>query len=461
MKPSSSVHQTSRPWTLTLSNGLRVWGETRPNSPTLAAHLVVGAGARHAPRGQSGLPHFVEHVLFSGSERWPERQLHSVVHRLSGECGGYTAFDYAGYWVRAPQENLTRALEWLAQLVFHPTFPEHKVTRERQAIARERALHDPQLLRLLRRLHVAEELADAIDERLFGATTERALGSEAEVGRLTRPDLVDFHWRHYVSSNAGLVLVGPLAQAEAADLAERCFGEVAARSLPPATPPVYPAGPHRLEVRGPVAQGEVTLVVGARTVGAAHPDRPALEVLAEILRERLLAELRFRRGLTYTPYAYNVFYRDSGYFASQVTVLERHAAWAYDTLRGEIDAVRAGGLRKREVRAAVRKLQSEAVADGESGCNRAEMLADLILDWPDGAALPDHLAAYGAVKPEDVAEALKRCDTRERRFEGRQVPLVELDRVKDVVCEAKRVAILSVGLGAAAFLWRRVGAGAD
>lgn len=455
MKPSSSVHQTSRPWTLTLSNGLRVWGETRPNSPTLAAHLVVGAGARHAPRGQSGLPHFIEHVLFSGSERWPERQLHSVVHRMSGECGGYTAFDSAGYWVRAPQENLTRALEWLAQLVFHPTFPEHKVTRERRAIARERALHDPQLLRLLRRLHVAEELADAIDERLFGATTERALGSEAEVGRLTRTEIVDFHWRHYVSSNAGLVLVGPLTQPEAADLAERCFGDVAARSRPPATPPVYPAGPHRWEVRGPVAQGEVTLAVGARTVGAAHPDRPALEVLAEILRERLLAELRFRRGLTYTPYAYNVFYRDSGYFAYQVTVLERHAEWAYDTLRGEIDAVKAGGLRKREVRAAVRKLQSEAISDGENGRDRAEMLADLILDWPADAALPHPIEAYAAVTPEILTDVLKRYDTPERRFEGRQIPLVALDRVKAAVHGAKQLAVMGLGVGVAHLLWRQ------
>jgi hypothetical protein len=149
--------------------------------------------------------------------------------------------------------------------------------------------------------------------------------------------------------------------------------------------------------------------------------------------------------------------RESG----EARLLERHAEWAYDTLRGEIDAVKAGGLRKREVRAAVRKLQSESIADGENGCDRAEMLADLILDWQDGAAPPDPAVAYGGVKPEHVAEALRRCDTRERRFEGRQLPLVELDRVKEVVRGAKRVAILSASPGAAAFLWHRVGAGAD
>jgi predicted Zn-dependent peptidase len=255
-------------------------------------------------------------------------------------------------------------------------------------------------------------------------------------------------------------VVGPLAQAEVADLAQKWFGDVAARSLPPAAARAYPAGPHRLEVRGPVAQGEVTIAVGARSVSAAHPDRPALEVLTEVLRERLLAELRFRRGLTYSPYAYNVFFRDSGYFACQVTVLERHEEWANDTLHGEIEAVKAGGLRKREVRAAARRLQSEVAADAENSYDRAETLADLILDWQIDAALPDPVAAYAAVRPEDVADTLKRIDTPDRQFEGRQAPLFELDQleagVTKVVGGVSRLALAGLSLGAARLVWRRL-----
>lgn len=73
----------------------------------------------------------------------------------------------------------------------------------------------------------------------------------------------------------------------------------------------------------------------ARARSAARTaDRRPLEVLEELLGQRLLAELRFRRGLTYPPWAYNVFHRDSDYFGAQVTVADRHEDWTRDTLLG-------------------------------------------------------------------------------------------------------------------------------
>jgi predicted Zn-dependent peptidase len=364
--------------------------------------------------------------------------------------------DAAGYWVQAPAEHTARALEWLAQLVFHPTFPEHKVIKERQAIARERALRDPEFERVLRRLNIVDSLDDAIARRLYGEDPERSLGTAEELARLTRADLVDFHARYYVPGNAGLVIVGPVAKEEVAALVERCFGDLAARPLPPAAAPDDPVGPHTLQARGAVAQDEVTLALGARTVGRAHRDAPALDVLAEIVRQRLLAELRFRRGLTYTPYAYNVCYRANGYFACQATVRKRHAEWANDTLRGELDAVKAGAVRKREVRAAVRTLQADAAGTTESAYDRADELADLILDWPADAALPDAEQAYGAVKVADVVDAWSRYDVPERRFEARLTPLLELNRVKAIARRTGQLALLAVGMGASAFLSRRL-----
>jgi len=422
----------------------------------VVANLVVGASASHAPQGQNGLPHFVEHTGFSGSERWPDAQLRTVIGKLGAHQGGYTELDVSGYWVQAPVEHTTRALEWLAQLVFYPTFPEHKVIKERQAIARERALRDPEFERVLRRLNIVESLDEAIAHRLYGEDPERSLGTAAELARLTRADLVDFHARHYVPANAGLVIVGPVAQAEAAALVEHCFGAVAARPLPPAAGAESTAGPHKLQAHGAVAQDEVALAVGTRTVGVADRDLPALQVLAEIVRKRLLAELRFRRGLTYTPYAYNVSYRASGYFACQATVLKRHAEWAYDTLRGELDAVKAGAVRKREVRAAVRTLQADAAGSTESAYDRADELADLILDWPADAALPDAEQAYGAIKVADVVDAWKRYDVPERRFEARLTPLVDLDRVKTIAGRVGQLAVLAAGMGASAFASRRL-----
>ncbi len=456
----SSDRQPAAVWALTLANGLRIWGETRPHNPTIAAYLVVGAGTRHASRGQAGLPHFVEHMLFSGTERWPEAQLHARLRDKGGESAGWTGYDIAGYSVQAPRRRLTLALEWLAQLVFHPTFPEYKLAKERQAIASERALRDPQLQRILRRLRLTEDLDLAIQARLFGYTMEEALGDDADLASFTRAELVDFHWQRYTPANAGLAIVGSVTKDQVAELAERCFGDLPARPAPPDPPTNYPKGPHDVAVHGPVERHQITLALGARTVGCAHADRWPLEVLQELLGQRLLAELRFRRGLTYTPWAYNVFHRDSGYFGAQVTVADRHEDWARDTLLGEIDELTQAAPKRREVRSAARVVWANWAAADENNYERAATLADPILDWPADQPPPDIEAALAAVTPADIHRVVRAYFVPERRFVGRHTPIFALDNLaeglEDRLRDAKRLALLGLGAAAVHLIWQRV-----
>jgi len=447
-------------WNLTLANGLRIWGETRPHNATLAAHLVVGAGARHAARGQAGLPHFVEHMLFSGSERWPEAQMQALLRDKGGEANGWTGYDTAGYWVQIPQRRLGLALEWLAQLVFHPTFPEHKLAKERQAIASERALREPQLLRILRRLRLTEELDRSIHARLFGSAPDDALGDEDDLRRFTRAELVDFHWQRYTPANAGLAIVGNVTQEQVAALAERYFGDLPARPAPPALPADYPKGPHDVAVHGPLERRQITVAVGARTVGCAHADRRPLEVLEELLGQRLLAELRFRRGLTYAPWTYNVFHRDSGYFTAQVTVADRHEEWARDTLLGELDELTQAAPSRREVRSAARVAWATWAAADENNYERAATLADPILDWPADQPPPDIEAELMAVTPADINRVVRAYFVTERRFLGRHAPIFALDNLaeglEDRLRDAKRLALLGLGAAAVRFIWQRI-----
>jgi predicted Zn-dependent peptidase len=467
MEPGAHPHTPSpahpaEVWQFTLANGFRIWGETRPHSATLAAHLVVGAGARHAARGQAGLPHFVEHLLFSGTERWPEARLHAVLQEKGGEFGGWTGYDTVGYWVQIPHRRLALALKWLAQLVFHPSFPEHKLGKERRAIASERSLLDPQLLRILRRLRLTEDLDLTIDARLFGRHLEDALGDDAHLGGFTRNEVADFHWQRYTPGNAGLVVVGNIVQEQVADLAERYFGDLAARPAPPDAPPKYPSGPHTITVHGPTERRQVTLALGARTVGSTHADRWPLEILEDILGQRLVAELRFRRGLTYTPWAYNVFHRDSGYFATQVTIADRHEEWARDTLQGEIEDIAQGKgtLSRRAVRRAAQRVWANWGAADENNFERTETLADLILDWPPDQPPPDIAAALSAVTPEDITRVVQTYFVPERQFVGRHSPIFALDNLEESLearfRDAKRLALFGLGAAAVSLVWQRV-----
>ncbi len=177
-------------------------------------------------------------------------------------------------------------------------------------------------------------------------------------------------------------LIRNVTQEQIATLAERYFGDLPARPAPPNPPANYPKGLHDIVVHGPVERHQITLALGARTVGCAHADRWPLEVLEELLGQRLLAELRYRRGLTYTPWAYNIFHRDSGYLAAQVTAADRHEEWARDTLQGEIDEITQGAPSRREVRPLSGIFDNTRAWSGPTGRLPTRTTTNALPRWP-------------------------------------------------------------------------------
>jgi zinc protease len=128
---------------------------------------------------------------------------------------------------------------------------------------------------------------------------------------------VGYYRHHYTPDNAVLIVVGHVAAERVFEGAKTYFGDLEQGGRPSALDePLLPIDgpPHQVTVRGPLPTDQVRLMLGARTVGRGHPDRWALEVLAEILDQGLLQEIRYQRGLVYGLSAFNRFFDDSGYF---------------------------------------------------------------------------------------------------------------------------------------------------
>jgi predicted Zn-dependent peptidase len=86
----------------------------------------------------NGVSHFVEHMLFVGTERWSEDEIKDIITRRGGRWNGWTGEETTTYFVQISAQDLNIALDWLAQVVFHPTFPADKIGKERQVIFQER-----------------------------------------------------------------------------------------------------------------------------------------------------------------------------------------------------------------------------------------------------------------------------------------------------------------------------------
>jgi predicted Zn-dependent peptidase len=282
--------------TARLSNGLRVVTVETPHLHGAAAALYVRTGSRHEEARTNGLSHFVEHMLFRGSARFPSSfALNSAIEERCGMLGGETGRDYSLYQIQLHPRELDDALHILGDLFSSPLFSD---------IDLERAI-------------VLEEILDDFDEhgqRINLDDLGRAFawrnhplgfpitGPEANIRRFTRDDVLA-HFRHFHGArNLVLAVAGPVASKAILRSAEQAFGALAPGRprLPRPAPRVLP-GPAFHSVRTDSAQAEVQLLF--RALSDDHPGYPALVTFLRLLDDGMSTPLHYRicdrKGLAY------------------------------------------------------------------------------------------------------------------------------------------------------------------
>ncbi len=430
-----------------LANGLQVWCQPRPESESTAALLVVRAGSRYETPANNGVSHYVEHMLFTGTERWSEEEIKEVLTRRGARWNGWAGPEQTAYFAHVAAGDLEIALDWLAELVYRATFPADKVDKEREVIFQERWGRYGWLINTLDGLGFGYELDRDVQRALFPGSSLglRVVGEDASLDRLDREALLDYYRRHYTLDNAVLIVVGKATPEWVVERATEYFGdlEAAGRPAPPATPPLPTGGPQRVVVRGPMPTSRVSLMTGARTVGRAHPDRWALEVLARLLNKDLMEEIRYQRGLVYGLGAYNAFYDDTGYFAIGTTSDRRDTEAIQRTVEAHLGRLRAGEVDAEAVAEAGAALKGSWALAMEDNVERAVWLVEWTSVLAEGQPVPDPVAALDGVTAEDLSRVVATYFTPERSYVGLHQP------VATVASGARAVgAVVALGLGA-------------
>jgi len=403
----------------TLDNGLTVVVEPRPSSGSVAVVASVKVGARNETPETSGCAHMLEHMLFTGTEKWSEAELKDAITRRGGEWNGYTNFERTLYFARLSADELPLAVEWVSQVVFHPRLDGDQLEKERKVVFQERGGDYGWLVNTADRLGFGYELSRAVRSTLFPATglDGRIVGEDESLSTMDLATLTEFYDRHYVPSNTVLVVVGGVEVDEVRALVEQRFGDLPAVDAPP-TParPEERPGPHEVTIRGPTPTDQVSIQVGARTVGRDHPDYWPLQVLAELVRVELTDIIRYDRGWVYGLQTLNQTWRDAGYFV----VKTRAESELVEPILTEIDAVLdrlvAGTIDPERVADAAAASAGRYVIEVENNQARAESLARWLITLPPGAAIPDYAAGVSAVTPEDLARVARTYLSQERRF---------------------------------------------
>jgi len=437
-----------------LGNGLQVWCEERPGARSVAAALVVRAGARFEDAETSGLSHFLEHMVFAGTERWDEDTVKRVIEARGGRWNGFTGAERTLYYAHVAAEDLPLALTWLDQVVFHPTLPAEKVDKERAVVFRERKGRRGPLLNWLDARGFGYRSALAMRQALFPDSSLGlpTLGEDASLDAATREGMAAYYADHYAPANATLIVVGGAGMAATLPLAEATFGGAPAgsRAPAPATPAEAAGAGREAFVRGPMDIDEATARVGVRIGGRAHPDRWALEVLAEALNVSLMEAIRYDAGLVYQLSFAPTLYDDVGYLSFFSRSGRADTEEILAIVQAQLDAARAGGLSEEQVARAKASLIGRRALAMEDNALRAQALAAWSsLLGPDEAS-PDYGASIAAVTSADVRRVAAAWLPPERRVVGGHAPIF-------VVATDGRWAGLALLAGLAALLarWRR------
>lgn len=405
----------ARPWvqpeSFTLANGMQVIVLPDHRAPVVTHMVWYRVGSADEPPGKSGIAHFLEHLMFKGTEKIPPGEFSKIVARLGGQDNAFTSYDFTAYFQRVALDKLPQVMEMEADRMVNLRLTDEVVLPERDVILEERNSrtdNNPAAL-------FAEQLEAA--QFLSHPYGRPVIGWRHEIEKLTTEDALDHYRRHYGPDNAYLIVAGDINAATLRPLAEKYYGPLAPRGIParlrPQEPPQLAA--RRLEmaddhVAEPSWQRSY-LAPSQNQPGEGDPD--ALQVFSQILgggpSSRLYRVMVIEKALaTSAASGYQSTSLDSGQFYLNAT--PRKGA-TVSVLETEIDNILAQLLREGvnpdEVDRAKRQMIASAVYAQDSQETMAQLFGSVLATGrkiEDIIAWPDRIQA---VTPERVNAAAK------------------------------------------------------
>ena len=397
--------------TALLPSGLNVVTERMPDVRSVALGFWVGVGARDEAPHQSGASHFLEHLLFKGTEERTATEIAEAIDAVGGELNAFTTKDHTAFHVRLLADHLDLALDVLSDIMWRPAFRPEEVEAERLVIVEE----------LLMQADEPEELAqELLASALWPGHPlgREVLGSEPTVSAMGVTDLREFHDRRYRPGVTVLAAAGRLDH-------DRLIGSVEERFARSGRPPggeppmraAPSASPERLVVRRRQTE-QAHLVLGLPCVTRHDPDRHAATLLAQILgggaSSRLFQEVRERRGLAYAVYSFTSAYQDTGQAGLYMGTRPDNLAEALAVVGAELSRLREEPATPDELFRAKENLKGRVVLALESTGARMNRLGSEILAGAPLLSLDEVVERIEAVTLDDLGALVQELWAPER-----------------------------------------------
>ncbi len=353
-----------------LENGLTVVSEHVPGIKSVAAGIWVNTGSRNETERQAGITHFLEHMLFKGTESRSSYDIALSMESVGGYLNAFTASEYTCYYARCLDEELDRAIDVLSDMVLHPLFPEEEMEKEKKVVLEEMKMY---------RDNPDDFAFEEFQKLLFkGHPLGRpVIGNEESVQNLSRNALFDYMEQQYTPHNLIVSVAGSVDHGELLKQVEERFGSLSASGDQPSETDLTPYRTSSHTMERPIEQTHY--LVGRRGLKADHEEKYTLllanTVLSGGMSSRLHQNIREQYGYCYNIQTFNQVYRDTGIFGIYTGTDRDYVTHVRSLIFKELDKLRSEKIPEKELEEAKTQLKGKLLLSQENTSSRMSRLA--------------------------------------------------------------------------------------
>ncbi|MHB2021288.1 MAG: M16 family metallopeptidase, partial [Candidatus Xenobia bacterium] len=295
-----------------LGNGVRVITEEIPMFNSASLGIWVNVGSRHEGHPNNGITHFVEHMLFKGTDRHNATEIAEIMEGVGGYMNGATDKEQTCFSAKVMDQHVPMAFDLLSDMLLHSTFDSQELEREKGVILDEIKTYE-------------DSPSDVIQDLFMRTLWDRhplgrpVIGREEVIRRMGRGELRDYMQQHYHAGNLIVTAAGHIRHQDIVRQVESTLGALPARPPTPVTDPPHIQPGNVLKVKD---VEQVYVCMGGPGVSMQDRQKYPLQVLDAVLgggmSSRLFQEVREKRGLVYNVGSFLLSYMDSGIFGSYV-----------------------------------------------------------------------------------------------------------------------------------------------
>ncbi len=381
-----------------LNNGLRIITSERPQNETVSLGIWINTGSAYESEDINGISHFVEHMVFKGTQKRTSLQISEEIENVGGQNNAYTSREFTAFYAKMLKNDVELALDVIADFVMAPLFPNDEMVKEKEVVVQEikQGIDTPD-----------DVVFDYFQEHAFPAQPlgRTILGPAEKVRSFTVQKLHQYMHHNYAAENTVIVAVGKLKHEDFVKMVEARMAAYRQTTSFSIAPQVYQGGFYA--EKREIEQAHVLL--GFRGIEYKNPAYYSVSVFSTLfgggMASRLFQEIREKRGLVYTVYSFTNSHTSNGLFGIYAGTSAEELNKLIPVVTDEIKKVVQEKVSDKELNRAKAQLKASMLMALESSSATAEVIARQMLLYNRVIPTEEIIERIDAVTTDNIQKA--------------------------------------------------------